>query len=391
MPQAYSSPKTSFMRVMQSLQLMGGTPRLCGAGSAPSWIQIMPLTEDTLSCLGAEVPLPKIDRALKELWDSDVEKTRASLINFAIYSEDPESLAENNELLGKITAEHACRALLITCLPEARPQRARAWINALCRPYQGKQIVCSEQISFVLEGGDAAQVQNIVFAHLDSDLPLIVWWQGGLTKNFEERFYSRIDTLIIDSSTWADPRREFAGLAAAKAAETADFDVRDLSWTRSHFLRTALANSFQDVKARAHLPQIETIEITHAKGQRCAALMLAGWIALRLGASLDNQQSGLVFARPGGQSLHVVLQESDSGCALQSLRLTAPCLEMAILRDGASAFVRTHATCEGHSHEELLPADVVSAADLISEQLSRTGGNTHYSSVLPLMESMLVR
>jgi hypothetical protein len=113
----------------------------------------MPLSEDTLSCLGTEVPLPKIDRALKELWDSDAAKTRASLINFAIYSEDPESLAGNNELLGKITAEHACRALLITCLPDARPQRARAWINALCRPYQGRQIVCSEQISLVLQGG----------------------------------------------------------------------------------------------------------------------------------------------------------------------------------------------------------------------------------------------
>ena len=154
--------------------------------------------------------------------------------------------------------------------------------------------------------GDAAQVQNVVFAHLDSDLPLIVWWQGELTKNFEERFYSRIDTLIIDSSTWSDPRREFAGLAAAKAAETAGFDVRDLSWTRSHFLRTALANSFQDVKAREHLPQIETIEITHANGQRCAALMLAGWIAQRLDATLDNQQSGLSFTKPDGQPLRVV-------------------------------------------------------------------------------------
>jgi hypothetical protein len=353
--------------------------------------QTMSLLEDTLSCLGAEVPLPKIDRALKELWDSDVAKTRASLINFAIYSEDVNALAGNNDLLSKITAEHACRALLITCLPEVRPQRARAWINALCRPYQGKQIVCSEQISFVLEGGDAAQVQNIVFAHLDSDLPLIVWWQGELTNNFEERFYSRIDTLIIDSSTWENPQREIAGLAAAKAAETADFDVRDLSWTRSHFMRTALANSFQDVKAREHLPKIETIEITHAKSQRCAALLLAGWIAQRLGATLHDKSSGLVFTKPDEQPLSVTLLENDTGCALQSLRLIAPCLDVTILRDGTSAFVRTHATCEGHSHEELLPADMVSDADLISEQLSRTGGNTHYSSVLPLMESMLAK
>lgn len=349
----------------------------------------MPLTEDTLSCLGTEVPLPKIDRALKELWSNDEAKTRASLINLAIYSEDPDAIVKNNEQLVRITDDNACRALLITCLPEAKPQRARAWINALCRPYQGKQVVCSEQISFLLEGGDAAQVQNVVFAHLDSDLPLIVWWQGGLNKNFDERFYSRIDTLIIDSSGWSDPLAEFAVLNEARAL--ARFDVRDLSWTRSHFLRTALANSFQDIKARENLASLETIEIAHAKGQRCAAVLLAGWIAQRLGAVLDEQAKGLVFTKKNGNSLTISLIEKAEGCALQSLTLTAPCLKVGITREGASTFVHTNISCEGHSHEEILPADVVEDAELISEQLSRAGGSTHYSHVLPLVQPMLAK
>lgn len=351
----------------------------------------MPPSEEILSRLGVEVALPKIDRALKDLWDNDNAKTRASLINFAIYSEDPASLEHNLELLEKITADHACRTLLINCLPEASPRPARAWINALCRPYQGRQMVCSEQISFLLEGGDAAQVQNVVFAHLDSDLPLVVWWQGELTKNFEERFYSRIDTLIIDSSRWPDAVTEYAELAAARADETAGFDVRDLSWTRSHFLRTALANCFQDPKAREHLPEIDQVEISHAAGQHSAALLLAGWLAQRLGAVLDEAAQGLVFTKPNGGRMTVKLVEKTATCALQCLRLSSKCLEVSITRDGTSAFVRTSATCEGHSHEELLPADVVSDADLVSEQLSRAGGNTHYSSVLPLMPAMLAR
>lgn len=351
----------------------------------------MPLSEDTLSCLGTEVPLPKIDRALKDLWAGGDEtmKTRASLINFAIYSEDADTVAKNNEQLARITDDNACRALLITCLPEVKPQRARAWINALCRPYQGKQVVCSEQISFVLEGGDAAQVQNIVFAHLDSDLPLIVWWQGDLTKNFEERFYSRIDTLIIDSGRWCDPQAEFTELLTAR--DEGEFDVRDLSWTRSHFLRTALANSFQDAKAREHLPKVHTIEVTHAPGQRCAALLLGGWICLRLGARQDESAEGLVFTKEDGSQIRVQLQENTGGCALQQLRLVSPCLEVSITRDGASAFVHTHASCEGHSHEEMLPADVVTDADLIASQLSRAGGSTHYKHVLPLIRSMLAK
>ncbi len=352
----------------------------------------MSLPDDTLSRLGAEVALPKIDRALKDLWADDETKTRASLINFAIYSEDPDALQANVERLDQITAEHACRALLILCLPEAGPPRARAWINALCRPYQGRQEVCSEHLSFLLEGGDAAQVQNIVFAHLDADLPLIVWWQGGLTQNFEERLYSRIGTLIVDSSSWADPRAEFARLAAVRADRSASFDVRDLSWTRSHFLRTALAASFQDTNARRLLPLVETVEINHARGQRCAALLLAGWIAHRMGAQLVANAKELEFVRPDGGLLRARLAEHGTeGCALQELKLAGPGLSVQITRDGASAFVHVCADCEGHAHEEILPADVVGEAELIAEQLSRAGGGTHYASVLPLMEDLLAR
>lgn len=329
------------------------------------------LNDADFARLGLEVPLARIDRALKDLWEQDDAKTRASLINFAIYTEDSCVLASDNELLEHITSEHACRALLIVCVPDA-PPRARAWIQALCRPYQGKQAVCSEQITFVLEGGDAAQVQNVVFAHLDSDLPLVVWWQGDLTKNFEERLYSRIDTLIIDSSRWSDPARQFDALTKVMQSETADFDVRDLAWTRSHFMRTALASCFQDAAALQNLAALKAIRITHLKGQRISALMLAAWINQRLNASL-----------------HVDLIEKDSGPALQSLVLEGDGVRGEVRRESESSFIRVCTSCGQHQHEDLLPADVEGDAELVSEQLSRFHGNTLYSTMLPFVRSML--
>ncbi|MGV3664390.1 MAG: glucose-6-phosphate dehydrogenase assembly protein OpcA [Prosthecobacter sp.] len=325
-----------------------------------------------LDRLGLETPIPRIDRALKDLWKNDEAKTRASLINLAIYTEDSRVLAEDNDLLERVAAEHACRALLVLALPEAQPPRARAWIQALCRPYQGKETVCSEQLSFVLEGGDAAQVQNIVFAHLDSDLPLVVWWQADLTKNFEERFYSRIDTLIIDSSRWSDPARQFDALLAAMNAETAGFDVRDLAWTRSHFMRTALASCFQDAPALQHLSQLDTIRITHLKGQRMTALMLANWINQRLKATLK-----------------VDLSEKETGPALQSVVLSGPGVCGEVRRDCDSCFIQVCTSCGEHEHKDLLPADVDTDADLVSEQLSRFHGSTLYSSMLPHVREML--
>ncbi len=349
----------------------------------------MPLNEDTLSRLGAEVDLPKIDHALKQLWEQDEAKTRASLINFAIYTEDAKSLSANSKILDDLTADHACRALLILCLPDEPRQKARAWINALCRPYQGKQVVCSEQISFVLEGGDGTQIQNIVFAHLDSDLPLIVWWQGDISKHFEERFYSRIGTLIIDSSRWADPKAEFAALSAVRSGETARFDVRDLSWTRTHFLRTALATCFQDANALSQLPLVNLIEISYAKGHRCSALLLAGWIAVRLQYTLNEDHSEIAFKKANGDHVSVKLTEKADGYAVQALTISGPDLRASVSREGGSAFVHLCASCNGHGHDEVLPADVETEADLISEQLSRTGGNTHYTSVLALIGPLL--
>lgn len=344
------------------------------------------LTESDLGRLGVEVPLAKVDKALKELWDQDSAKTRSSLINFAIYTEVVEDLAHNMELLEAITAEHACRALLIVNHLDAQASNARAYINALCRPYQGQQVICSEQIAFLLEQGNAQSVQNIVFAHLDSDLPLVVWWQGSLRRNFEERLYSRVDTLILDSSRWEDPSAELTALSTALETETADFDVRDLSWTRSHFLRMALAGCFQDARAREHLPHVTQIHITYIMGQRMAALLLGGWIAHRLGGTPAKD---LRFQRDGAPCIELTLDEKPDGPALQSLTLIAPDLRIQIYRDADSRFVHVCASCPGHEHEEVYPADVESEADLVGEQLSRAGGRTLYASMIPLLRQML--
>ena len=57
----------------------------------------MPLLDTAM--LGQEVPLPQVTKALRALWADEAGKTRASLMNFVIYSEDPTSLERNTQLL----------------------------------------------------------------------------------------------------------------------------------------------------------------------------------------------------------------------------------------------------------------------------------------------------
>jgi hypothetical protein len=114
------------------------------------------------------------------------------------------------------------------------------------------------------------------------------------------------------------------------------------------------------------------MRITHLKGQRTTALLLAAWINQRL-----------------QNTLKLELVEKDSGPALQSLVLEGEGVRGEVRRDCDSRFVHVCTTCGEHSHKELLPADVDSDAELVNEQLSRFGGRTFYSSMLPAVRAML--
>ena len=132
----------------------------------------MPAIADTYS-LGTPVEISKIDQELKKLWqESQGAATRASLVNLAVYSEEPDSLTRNTQLMAKITENHACRAIVIEADCKAQENRVEAWINAHCHVSSvGSKQICSEQISFLLKGGCTTLLPSIVFSHLDSDLP----------------------------------------------------------------------------------------------------------------------------------------------------------------------------------------------------------------------------
>ena len=61
--------------------------------------------------------------------------------------------------------------------PHSNNDRIEAWISAHCHVGRaGTKQVCSEQISFLLEGAKVRLLPSIVFSQLDSDLPL---YSGG--------------------------------------------------------------------------------------------------------------------------------------------------------------------------------------------------------------------
>ena len=336
--------------------------------------------------LGQEVPIANVTKALRDLWSDETGKTRASLINFAIYSEDATSLERNTESLARLTREHACRSLLILNLPGDHKPQTTAWITAHCQLYEGKRSVCCEQLSFVIEGGSADQVRSTIFAHLDSDLPLVVWWQGDLTARLDERFLAVIDGLIIDSSQFADPAKSLRRVLESRNARTSRFSLSDLAWMRSHFMRTSLATACQNPKVLANLSNLSRLAIKHAPGRRLSAQMLAAWIGTQLKCRMLSPQA---MELPGGGRIAIELSEGSPSCPLESLEMSGKDLCIAIKRDPGSCFAHTTQSHAGQERDDVMPADFSDDADLIGEQLSRLGGATRYFEIMPLLLKML--
>src|SRR5258708_1969807 len=170
------------------------------------------MTELESAPLGQPVELAKIGRELKKLWESTGgTNIRASLVNFAMVCGGPESLLENTQVITEFTRDHACRAILIAREEAEGEPTVRAWVNAVCHlPRAGAKHVCCEQISLLVSGGTQQTLLNALFANLDSDLPLYLWWQCELPPASE--LWTWVDRLIFDSRDWPQPGRQFRHL-----------------------------------------------------------------------------------------------------------------------------------------------------------------------------------
>ncbi len=343
------------------------------------------VANDQQAALGKRVEIGQIEAELHRLWEADATSTKASLINFAIYSEQPDELEHNTQIINEITRTHACRAILIEADLDAPASNARAWITAHCHLLGGKKSVCSEQITFELEGKAIGRIRNIVFAHLASDLPLVFWWQGEFSRIFEPGLYTQLDRLIIDSSSWHDlPGNTEKLLAALEAAPDSQV-IHDLSWSRSYQLRLAFALMFDEPQAREHLAQPLECEICYQSGQLATAMLLLAWLIESLGWQITGlQDGGLKMKTSDGHVFDFTLKPAAAATrAITRLGLRTPTANFFVIPDESDSFYRTRAELDGSVREQLLPIDPVAAPTLVASQLARAGHNRMYRKLLP--------
>ncbi len=346
------------------------------------------------SQLGREVEIGQIEVELKRLWEADEARTNASLINFAVYSEDASALAQNSDTVREITREHACRAILIGVDREDPEISMRAWITAHCNLTNGSKSVCSEQIAFHLGGRASGRISNTVFAHLNSDLPLIFWWQGELSERFNDRLYSLIERLVVDSSEWSDPVAQFSKVAPAM--EQHNVVVQDLSWTRTYHARLAIAALFDDPIAQSAIPAIKKVTIVTSPQGRIAGLQMLAWFsaqcewrkASELIASESVADSFHFDNAHGGSVAASVVTQNDSA-AIGLIEIDAGDVQLTISRRKGSAVLHLKMESQGHTSEQSAPADSEDVVGLVRDQLSRGGKNSLFRKIFPVFTDLM--
>jgi len=340
---------------------------------------------DTCPELGIEVPVGSIEKELRKLWEQDDAQTNATLMNLAVYCEDQGSLVKNSKIIQELTSEHACRAILIEINGRSDEASLHAWITAHCHMAGGKKSVCCEQVAFRLTGRVTGRFRNTVFSHLNSDLPLVFWWQGELSDVFTERLVAVMDRLIIDSSAWKNPAAAFDLIDEASQAN-GDLVLQDLAWTRSWQFRVGIAGLFDDPVAQAALPSVESVEIIHHPAHRNSALQMLAWLSVQAGWETGSASK---FSTKSGAEISVSLKADEASAPLGKVKLKAGDVSVSVSREAGASHVSRKIRGPGYLANSLSPADPDVDSELVALQLSRGGKNSLYQKVLPRFRSLL--
>jgi glucose-6-phosphate dehydrogenase assembly protein OpcA len=351
----------------------------------------MPATAENYSP-GLAVEIGKIDKELKKLWaQNDGALTRASLINLAVYSEAPGSLEKNTQLIAKVAENHACRALVIGADRNATENRVEAWISAHCHVSAGTKQICSEQLSFLLEGPCANLLPSIVFSHLDSDLPLHLWWQGEFHDPMDPQLWAWVDRLIYDSYEWTNFDAQMRLVETAQHEAKERVVLCDLNWTRLDKLRFAVAQFFDHPASHHHFETIESARIDFAPGFRSAAVLLAGWLGAQLDWKIGAQKRGnnFTFADTNGRKIAIALNESD-GEPISRIVLTSKGIEFVISHAKGTDLLEVWRGKAGEKcARQLMPAGNNDPVRLVSDELNRGGPHHVYLHALNCVRVLL--
>ena len=250
---------------------------------------------------------------------------------------------------------------------------------------------------------------NILKNLLPKELPSWLWWNGNLDEAPEllNKLALQKRRLIIDTAL-GDPLQCLHLLSKRISSGQA---VSDLNWLRLRTWRETLAMVFDPPHRRKALSHVERLDIDIEGTHTVQGLLLAAWIADRLGWKLNlastNESEGIsaIFQRPDGVMVNICINSLPVGnpsihpgqivgirliCKPEHLNQNAVCVILAS-ESGECMRLEAGGMASMELVEEVVPIQSNSAEMDVARLLSSSRGSTSplLSSAAPIASKLL--
>ena len=220
---------------------------------------------------------------------------RTSVLNSVVYASSQGVAERADSVMAHLSVSHPSRSIVIVAQPDDPTTSLGASLNAQCHADdEGRPRFCFEQLRLTARGAIVQRLPGIVTQLLIHDLPTLLWWPGEppIGDPFFRAMAEVCDRVIVDSSDFPEPASALANLAEFARLQVNCASLSDLNWDRLTDWREMVAQFFDAAPAQPQISQIRSviIECADPGGQHdsAQALLLAGWLASRLGWELDR-------------------------------------------------------------------------------------------------------
>src|SRR6185437_14136073 len=223
----------------------------------------------------------RIEAALRKLLaERHAESGRyvpARVLNMIAFVDDEWSGEIANRLRG-VGRYAASRLIVLSYEPGRERLDARASIASDADPAPGELALLRETVIVKLGDRHLDDLDTIADPLVVTDLPTLLWSPHGHPEAVDALLPLAQAVLVdsVDEPVWRE--------AIARACElSAHSYVVDLAWLRSTPWRERVAAAFDPPRRRGELDALTAVAVRHHPASTVAALLLAGWLASRLG------------------------------------------------------------------------------------------------------------
>ncbi|HKO99031.1 MAG TPA: glucose-6-phosphate dehydrogenase assembly protein OpcA [Pyrinomonadaceae bacterium] len=340
-----------------------------------------------------------VEHQLAELWtetaghaDDDSAVLRARVANLLVYVPNEALLNEVNELMQDVTVAHPSRALVMLGETEEADRDIDMFLSSLCQTEKrtGAKRLCGEVVVLKARGKFSVELPSAALPLLVSDLTTFLWWRNELdcTGRIFNALLRGSDRLVIDSDEFVKSLPCLLEVNKIFDQENLEVGVSDLNWARLTLWRGLLADFYDVPTYQALLDDIDHVRIDYVapssepEAVAPQAILLAGWLASRLGWTLKGDEPRNSFEAASSE-----IQILSKGAGRGEIKLELNRVERSDVRPGR--LVEVHLHVDGPQPAFFSVRRSTDGIHVLAE--ARVGAEVEHGRVLPVRNRSLAQ